>query len=399
MVKKTNQTTLKIISIFVLMFTTATTSVVLGYLIGIDNVKEVEVGSEKYPEELKDFLKAYNYVIDNYYEEVDKELIVKGAIEGMIESLGDDFSNYLNVEENENFQLQVKGTYQGIGVSLSNTEDVRIMITSIFEGSPADKAGLKALDQIIKIDGIDYVGKKSTDVVDYIRKSDRQNFVVKVLREGKELDFNIKKEVVTIKSVTKKIIEQNNKKIGYLYINIFALNTYEQFKTELASLEAANIDGLVIDLRGNSGGYLSAVKDMVSLFLDKSKVVYKTETRGKTEVVYSTGNKMKTYPIVMLGDNGSASASEIMIAALTESYGAKFVGVTTYGKGTVQELVDVSGSEAYKFTVKKWLTPNGNWINKTGIVPTYEEKMSENYYKTYDSKDDNQLQKALELLK
>lgn len=399
MVKKTKNTTLKIISIFVLMFTTATTSVLLGYLIGIDNIKETEVVDREISKEAEEFLDAYDYVLENYYEEVDKDVLIKGAISGMIESLGDDFSTYLDEEENENFQLQVKGTFQGIGVLLANTEAKKIIITGILEGSPADRAGLKAADEIVKIDGIDYIGKTSTDVVNYIRKSDRQNFVITILRDGKETEYTIKKEVVTIKSVTKKIIEQNGKKIGYLYIDIFALNTFEQFKTELASLEAEKIDSLIVDLRGNSGGYLSAVKDMVSLFLDKSKVVYKTETRGEVDITYSTGSKTKTYPVVMLGDNGSASASEIMIAALMESYGAKFVGVTTYGKGTVQELIDMSGNEAYKFTVKKWLTPNGNWINKTGIKPDYEVVMNENYYKTYDSKDDNQLQKALELLK
>ena len=176
------------------------------------------------------------------------------------------------------------------------------------------------------------------------------------------------------------------------------MNTDTQFKTKLKELEKDGIDSLIIDLRGNSGGHLTAVENMISEFLDKDKVIYQMETKSKIKKYYSKGNKTKIYPIVLLVDNDSASASEMMTAALKESYGATIVGMTTYGKGTVQELQDSNESQ-YKITTKKWLTPNGNWINEVGIKPDYEMELDEKYFLEPTDAHDNQLQKAIEILK
>lgn len=389
----------KVISVFVLMFTTATASVFLGYFIGLENREEKTVASKTtLSKDQQEIIDTYNYIVDNYYENVDTSILAKGAIEGMVNSLGDDFSSYLDEDANENFMLQIQGTYTGVGVSMTDVEG-KIVVTGIFEGSPAEKAGIKIGDIIIAVDGVDFTEKVSQDIVDTIRKGEDKTYELTLLREEKEIKVSVKKAVVTIKSVDSKIYEENGKKIGYIYVSVFAQNTASQFNSALKELENQKIDSLIIDLRDNTGGYLSAAKSMISQFLSKDEIIYKTETKDQKETIYSTGSITKTYPIVMLANANSASASEIMIAALKESYGAKLVGTTTFGKGTVQELVDIDTTDSYKFTIKKWLTPNGTWINKVGIEPDYKEELNEKYFTSYDEKDDNQLQKALELLK
>ena len=185
------------------------------------------------------------------------------------------------------------------------------------------------------------------------------------------------------------------KKIGYLLIDTFALNTDEQFKTKLKELEDANMDSLIIDVRSNTGGHLSTVTNIISEFLDKSKTIYQTDTKGKIEKIKSKGDKTKNYKIVLLGDGASASASEVLIAALKESYGATFVGTTTFGKGTVQEMHSIEATgENYKITTKKWLTPNGNWINEKGINPDYEVFLDGSYFENPTKENDSQIQKA-----
>lgn len=349
--------------------------------------------------DLSEVEKIYNDILKNYYKDVKKEDLVEGAIKGMLESLDDEYSSYLDEEENEEFELQMEGSYEGIGVSLNDKENVGIVIIEVFSDSPAEKVGIKANDIIISIDGTDFSEKSASDVANYVRKSNLKDFDIVVKRGTENKKFSITRSRVEIKSVTTKTYYQNNQKIGYLKINVFAANTTSQFLKELETLEKSGIDGLIVDLRNNSGGYLSAVTTMTSAFLDKTKVIYKTDFKGKIETFNSNGKITKKYPIVMLGNEGSASASEIMIAAMVDSYGADFVGTKTYGKGTVQELKDYSTTESFKFTVKKWLTPNGEWINEKGIIPTHLVELSEDFLSNPIDENDNQLKKALELIK
>jgi len=205
--------------------------------------------------------------------------------------------------------------------------------------------------------------------------------------------------VVNIESVISKVYEENDKKIGYIYIGIFANNTYNQFKTELEELESQNIDSLIIDVRSNTGGHLTAVDGILDLFLNSNHIMYQFEQDAKVTSIYGTGKENKNYEIVLLGDSISASASEVLIAGLRENLNSKFIGKKTYGKGTVQELITLSDGTQYKITVKKWLTPKGNWINETeGISPDIEIDLADKYFETGEDKDDSQLQKAIEYL-
>ena len=209
----------------------------------------------------------------------------------------------------------------------------------------------------------------------------------------------LKKDNIEIRSIDYRIYEEKGKKIGYIYISIFANNTYSQFKLALEDLEKQGIDSLIIDVRSNTGGHLTAVYKMISLFIDSKHVAYQLEQDGKKEKVFSTGQENKTYPIVFLVDSYSASASEVFISSLRDNLGAKLIGTKTYGKGTVQELITLSNGDQYKITTKKWLTPNGDWVNDTkGLEPDIELELSDDYFSNPSDETDNQLSRALEEL-
>lgn len=378
-----------------LLIVTCLISLAIGNAINIDK-KNLE---QPIDENLTEFEQNYQYIIDNYYEEVDKAKLIKGAIEGMVNSLGDDYSIAITDDMSNNFNIKLTGSYSGLGIEIVNDQSYNIYISDVIEGSPAEKAGLKVLDKIISIDEIEFTGKKTTELTNYIKESNKEKYIIKVERDNKEETFELTRETIEIKSVYSEIKNIDNQKIGYVYISIFASNTSTQFKNAIEELEKEGINSLIIDVRSNTGGHLTSVVDMLSCLLDSSKIIYQIENKGEVTKYYSKGNTTKTYPIVVLQNNGSASASELLSAALKEEYGATIIGENSYGKGTVQELISLQDGIQYKITTKKWLTPKGNWINGTGVSVDIEEKLSEEYKQNPSDENDNQLQKAIEYLK
>lgn len=378
-----------------LLIITCLISLAIGNAINIDK-KNLE---QPIDENLTEFEQNYQYIIDNYYEEVDKAKLIKGAIEGMVNSLGDDYSIAITDDMSNNFNIKLTGSYSGLGIEIVNDQSYNIYISDVIEGSPAEKAGLKVLDKIIRIDEIEFTGKKTTELTNYIKESNKKKYIIKVERDNKEETFELTRETIEIKSVYSEIKNIDNQKIGYVYISIFASNTSTQFKNAIEELEKEGINSLIIDVRSNTGGHLTSVVDMLSCLLDSSKIIYQIENKGEVTKYYSKGNTTKTYPIVVLQNNGSASASELLSAALKEEYGATIIGENSYGKGTVQELISLQDGIQYKITTKKWLTPKGNWINGTGVSVDIEEKLSEEYRQNPTDENDNQLQKAIEYLK
>lgn len=378
-----------------LLIITCLISLAIGNAINIDK-KNLE---QPIDENLTEFEQNYQYIIDNYYEEVDKAKLIKGAIEGMVNSLGDDYSIAITDDMSNNFNIKLTGSYSGLGIEIVNDQSYNIYISDVIEGSPAEKAGLKVLDKIIRIDEIEFTGKKTTELTNYIKESNKKKYIIKVERDNKEETFELTRETIEIKSVYSEIKNIDNQKIGYVYISIFASNTSTQFKNAIEELEKEGINSLIIDVRSNTGGHLTSVVDMLSCLLDSSKIIYQIENKGEVTKYYSKGNTTKTYPIVVLQNNGSASASELLSAALKEEYGATIIGENSYGKGTVQELISLQDGIQYKITTKKWLTPKGNWINGTGVSVDIEEKLSEEYKQNPSDENDNQLQKAIEYLK
>lgn len=348
---------------------------------------------------LKEFVDNYEYIVNNYYEEVDKSKLIDKAIKGMTESLDDPYSTYFNENESDNFSITLNGSYKGVGIQIGKEENGYMLITVVFKNSPAEEAGLKAGDEVISIDGKSVVELTTKEFSDLVKNGDNKQFSLKVLRDEKEIDITLKRSTVTLDSVASEMYERNGKKIGYIYIGIFANNTCDQFKQKLDALEKEKIDYLIIDVRQNTGGHLTSVDGILDIFLNSKQVMYKFEQNKKVTSIYGTGKENKKYEIVLLGDNSSASASEVLIAGLKENLNSKLIGKQTYGKGTVQEMVNLSDGTQYKITVKKWLTPKGNWINDTkGIKPDIDVDLSDKYYETGEIQDDTQLQAAFDYI-
>lgn len=348
--------------------------------------------------DLKKVVDTYYAIVDNYYGELDRDKLIDGAVEGMISSVGDTFTSYSDTDSTSSFDETINGSYEGIGCTVATLEDGTISVIDMFEDSPSYKAGLKVGDIIIKADGESYEGKNSNDISNYIKNSGKSKIVLTVKRDNEEKDISINLSKVEIPHVSGKVIEQDSKKIGYIKISLFASNSYKQFKNKLDELEKSNIDDLIIDVRDNSGGYLSSVTDICNLFLDKGKVIYQLEdSKGKVKKKDTTKEKRK-YDIVVLINGGSASASEILASAIKESYGGDIVGTNSYGKGTVQQTKKLLDGSMIKYTTQKWLTPDGNSINGVGVTPTKVVELNEEYFNNPTTENDNQLQEAIKLI-
>ena len=387
----------EIIIVAIFIFATAIVSIFAGYMYAGINGETAEECELEYSASVQEFIKEYNRILDNYYLDVDEDILIKGAIRGMLEALEDEHTSLLDESDYYRFQQRVQGFYEGIGIGLYDDDDDQIVVSTVFENTPAERAGVHVRDILIEIDDIDLGDKDSQFLVEHIRDSEGDSVELTVLRAGDKITFEIEKETVILPSVHSQIIDEGPIKIGYLNVSVFALNTYGQFQNHLEKVMDLGVEGLIIDLRYNTGGYLSTAEKLLSVFLDKDKVIYKTDENGVVQSFYAKGDETTTYPIVILGNKHSASASEIMIAAMQEAYNAPFVGETTYGKGTVQEIVDLSDGDSLKYTARKWLTPDGNWIDDIGIKPDYEVEQDLDFYLSFDPKDDRQLQKAIEV--
>ena len=366
-------------------------SILIGYKLGRKDTKQVVLD-----ENLSQFVEVYNDVKLNYYKDVDGKTLIENAINGMLEGL-DDYSLYFDEDSATTFNSRLDGEYEGLGIEIIQLDN-QIIIYQVFESSPAHKAGLKSGDIIVKIDDIDASSKTSSELANYIRENEKSTFKIEVKRKEENIEYTLTREKVIINSVSNKTFEINNKKIGYIYIGVFSNTAFDQFKEALATLEKEKIDSLIIDVRDNTGGHLTTAVNILSLFLNSDKVIYQIENQGDITKYYSVGNADKKYDIVILQNTNSASASELLSITLKEQLDATIIGETSYGKGTVQELIKLSDGTEYKITTKKWLSPNGVWINEKGIEPDITINLDENYYNNPTDDTDNQLQKALEIL-
>ena len=374
-------------------------SLIVGFFSGtiVSKNKTIIYGNQINDKYLKEFVQNYQYILDNYYKEIDKEDLINSAISGMMESLDDPYSVYIDEERSNNFSITLDGSYKGLGIQIiKDTSTGHMLITYVFKGSSAEEAGVLVGDEIVSINGKEAKEITASEFSNIIFNSKDNTFNIKLLRNEKYIDVILNKMTIELDSVSYELIKKEDKKIGYIYIGIFANNTYEQFKKNLEKLEKENIDSLIIDVRGNTGGHLLSVDQILDLFLGSNHVKYKFEQDGKITSIYGKGDENKNYNIVLLGDSTSASASEMLIAGLKENLNSIFIGKKTYGKGTVQEMITLSDGSQYKITVKKWLTPKENWINNTeGILPDIEIDLDNKYFETYEDDDDSQLQAAI----
>lgn len=366
-------------------------SMFIGIFIGKSkNISDIDI--IKFAEDFKN-------IEDSYYGELDKESLLKKALETIIDEIDDPYSTVVDQDLSNSLNTQLQGSYKGIGIEVANNVENDILIVGIIEDSPASKVNLESGDIIIKINNEDVSKKDTSILVEKIKTFDGNKLTLTVKRNEKEIIVEIVKETVVLDSTTSKIIKNGENKIGYIYINVFAANTGEQFIDELNKLKKNKIDSIIIDVRNNSGGHLVAVEQILNKMIKSDKVIFQLESKLKREKIYSNGKTDEKLPIVILIDNNSASGSELLAASLKENLNAILVGKTSFGKGTVQEVQNADNiSIQYKLTTKKWLTPNGNWIHEKGINPDYEVDLDESYLKNPCDATDKQLQKAIEVL-
>ena len=373
-------------------------AILFGFLIGnVVSFTKKETTNSSVPSELKEFVDTYNDIVNNYYDKVNKEELIDAGIKGMINYLDDPYATYFDGTSSTNFNQTLEGNYEGVGIEVT-LDNSKVKITKVFADTPAKKAGIKVGDYITKVNGESVEGKSLSDVVSLIKTAKNKEVEITITRDNQEKTMKVTRTTVDMPYTSSKVYEENGKKIGYLKIEMFSNNITKQVKKELESLKKKNIDKLVIDVRDNPGGYLTQVTEILSLFMTKKDVIYQLQTKNNKEKVYGTSSKATySYPVVVLINENSASASEILASAFKETYNAEIVGVNSYGKGTVQKTGDLNNGDTIKYTVQKWLTPKGNWINEKGVTPTKEVKLELKENETLTEDNDNQLKAAIEL--
>lgn len=371
--------------------------------INIGNTTTSTTGTTK--SDYKDLVKtleAFKTMIkQKYIGEVDEEKMVEGAIKGFVEGLGDPYTEYLPKEEMTEFTEETSSQYVGIGVYLTNDKTTNtILVVGTMNGSPALEAGMQAGDIIEKVNDVAYTGETMDDAIKVLKGEEGTSAKVTVLRDGKEIDLTVTRKKITVEHVSSKMVENN---IAYLQVDSFDSGVAESFKKQVTELVNKGAKGIIIDLRSNGGGIVDEATGIAELFVKKGETIL--ITKGKTEeeeITKSTQNPIiKDIPVVILVNEGTASASEILAGALKDQYGAKIVGKTTYGKGVIQTLYTLSDGSGLKITTDEYYTPKHNKIHKVGIKPDIEvdlTKDAEGYYETSEDKD-AQLQRAIQELK
>ncbi|MED3692140.1 S41 family peptidase [Peribacillus butanolivorans] len=353
-----------IMGIFLLIFLTAgITTIALTF--GDEKVDPLATNKHS---EFEKLYSTYDTIKDNYYEEIDQDKLVDGAINGMIKSLDDPYSTYMDKKEASSFHESISSSFEGIGAEIQE-QDGKIMVVSPIKGSPAEKAGVKPNDIILSVDGKSLEGLSSSEAVLKIRGEKGTKVDLSITRAGEPepIALTIKRDTIPIETVYAEMLDDG---VAKIQVTSFSEHTVKELETALNDMSKKDMKGLILDLRGNPGGLLDQAIDMASLFIPNGEVVLQVEERsGKKDVYKSKNNGELKIPVVVLIDDGSASASEIVAAAVSESADIPLIGVKSFGKGTVQTAQDFDDGSNFKYTAAKWLTPEGNWIHKKGIKP------------------------------
>lgn len=368
-----------VLIVFLLIFLTAgITTFALSF--GDEKVAEKIQVNER--PEFNKLYKAYDIINSTYIEDVDKNQLIDGAIDGMVKAIGDPYSEYMTAEEAASFYEGISSSFEGIGAQVEQRDD-KVVIVAPIKGSPAEKAGLRPNDVILEVDGQSIQGMNVHEAVQLIRGEKGTTVQLTIERPGIDhpIKVEIVRDVIPIETVYSEMLEGG---IGKIQISSFSERTYDELQNALNELKEQGMKGLIIDLRQNPGGLLEQAIDISSIFVPKGKVIYQMEYYdGSRQRQVSNQKEPFDLPFVVVVDGGSASASEIFAAAAKESAGAPIVGEKTFGKGTAQNAQQFPDGSNLKITTAKWLTPTGQWINEQGITPDYVVSLPDWAYLPY----------------
>lgn len=337
---------------------------------------------------------VYQALKNNYYEPLNEEQVLNGIKHGIAESTNDPYTSYFTPAEAQNFNSEINKTIYGIGADLGKNSNGDIQVIAPIAGSPAAKAGIQPKDIITSVNGQSTTGMSIDDAVSKIRGKAGTKVDLVIIRNNQTVNVSIIREKINVPSVTSKTLDGN---IGYIQISTFADDTYDLTNQAAQKFKSSNVKGIVLDLRNDPGGLLDAAIKVSSLWLPGNDQVL-SERRGnvKLKEYNSNGdNTLAGIPTVVLINSGSASASEITTAALKDNKAAFVIGEKSYGKGVVQQLINLAGGAQLKVTIANWYRPNGQNINKKGITPDQTVTLSQDQY---NSGNDTQLNAALNYL-
>ena len=349
------------------------------------------------------YLKKIKTTIDNYYlwkNDINEEDLRNSAIEGYVAGLGDEYTEYIPSNKMKEYTENITGSFVGVGIYMVADEETnRVLVYYPIPESPAEKAGIKSGDLIISVDGVEYTAKDFDRIASFIKGEAGTKVNLVIERDGERMSFNLTRERITTNPITAKIFENN---IGYLKVPSFDEDTASSFKEKVQELQNKGAEKLIIDLRNNGGGIVDEAVDIADMLLEKGKTIISTvNNRDKKNVTYSKNEATITMPVIVLVNENSASASEILACSLQDNERAKLVGTKTYGKGIIQTLLSLTDGSGLKITTEQYYTPKGISIHKEGIKPDEEVKIPDSVKNIYrlEENEDTQLQKAIEMLR
>ena len=371
------------------------------YTYFVNNPISITSKSSSSSKDIAGTLQKYKEIIDKYYlGDVDEEKLKEGAIKGYIEGLGDPYTEYISADEMEDYLSDTMGNFVGIGIYMvKNTEKGKIQVLAPIKGSTAEKAGIQAGDLILTVDGVDYSADEMTIASNKIKGEEGTTVTIEVLRGTETKKYELKREKVKVNQVEGKVLSNN---IGYINFTSFDETTADDFKAKFEEINKQGIKSLIIDLRNNGGGIVDQALQIADYVADKDSVLlYEVDKNNKETVKKAKTDPIINMPIIILTNENTASASEILAGALKDLGKAKTVGTTTYGKGVIQQILKLSDGSGLKVTIEEYQTPNRNKIHKIGIAPDEEVKLPDSVTNVLNvtESEDTQLQKAIEMLK